>query len=501
MSQSMAPEPRMLRGLQKQSWSIHEAISELIDNSLGKIRGDASIIEVFHSPRKRILSVLDNGQGMEEVSKLFRLADTIGKSAGDIGQHGSGGTMALLYLFHDVTVWTMREGRVSTYTVNWPDVFEMRDWPTIPETWQRATASNTPAQLYQIGHGTFIRGQMLPTRRVTASNVRRDLSAIYSPALREGRTITWQTDQQDPVSLAAPFPVFGSGKAVDIELVLVTPRDDLFVRGKIGLIQDLPLDKSVVHVCGPHRVISRTKDFYSDPNGPEVFRVSGIGGWLELLDWPLSLTKDKIDDEPAYHRLREEIFSKIRPLLLELHETKQSIVLEGIAMDLSVALDNGIETTVRVEPPEPVEPHDHESGGRGESTTPDVKNDSVVPPPAGDDGEERKQPAAMRLDIGQKSDSDMAQRLCFAEEQGGSISVYVNSDHLIMQRALNEPVNRDFLAATALREVAAVLTERRDLLKRAFRPRLVRAVDAVDEDMQAGLIHRMLLDRMVEVGR
>lgn len=486
----------MLRALQNQNWSTHGALSEFVDNSFGEIRGNATRVEIFHHPRRHILSVLDNGRGMDWVGSLFRLADTVGRSARDIGEYGSGGTMALLYLFKDVSVWTLRGGKVGHYHVNWPDIFEMSDWPQIPETWERATANNTPEPLYRLGHGTFIRGQLLHARKVSPSNVRRDLAANYAPAVREGREVIWRGEGQEPVILATPLPSFDDGKVVNIDFVLATPSGaHLGVRGQIGVISDLPGERSLVHVGFRHRVIFRTKDFYSAPDGSEHFRVAGIAGWLDLVDgWRelLVVTKDRIADEPAYQRLREEIFRRIRPLLVDLQMAKQSLVFDEIAFELSAALDSEIKTTIHIEPPEPRTPPTEPSGkegGRGSDS-------KSAAPPESEEGPEREHLAAARLVIVQWDDLQMAQRLCFAEEQGGEIAVYINSEHPIMRRALDDPINRDFLATTVLREVASLLSDERALLERAFRPHLVRSIDRADEEVRVGLIHRMLLDRV-----
>ena len=108
-------KPAMLRSFAAMKWTVTGAISEMIDNSFGLGRGNASRCHVTYDPKQRRLTVLDNGVGMNpHVGKLFRFGDAIGRTPGDIGLYGSGGTMAILWLAEKVTVWTLRDGRVNS---------------------------------------------------------------------------------------------------------------------------------------------------------------------------------------------------------------------------------------------------------------------------------------------------------------------------------------------------------------------------------------------------
>jgi hemin uptake protein HemP len=47
--------------------------------------------------------------------------------------------------------------------------------------------------LFERGHGTLIKIHLLEGRTVKPAVVIRELSRLYSPGLRSGRTITWRT--------------------------------------------------------------------------------------------------------------------------------------------------------------------------------------------------------------------------------------------------------------------------------------------------------------------
>ena len=96
------PSPKLIRALRNQRWSVPGAISELVDNGFGSGRGDVTEVVVSWKGGRRgkgaTLTVMDNGRGMKALGMLFKLGETVGRSAGDIGIDGMGGTQALLYL-------------------------------------------------------------------------------------------------------------------------------------------------------------------------------------------------------------------------------------------------------------------------------------------------------------------------------------------------------------------------------------------------------------------
>ena len=101
------PRPSMLRGMQAQKWSVAGALSELVDNSFGPGRGNAAKVVITYSPKARTITVLDNGQGMEAIGRLFQLGSAPVRAPGDIGNYGFGGSFAVLWLARQVNIWTL----------------------------------------------------------------------------------------------------------------------------------------------------------------------------------------------------------------------------------------------------------------------------------------------------------------------------------------------------------------------------------------------------------
>src|SRR5215469_15378187 len=150
------PKPAMLRSVQNERWNVSGALAELLDNSFGPGRGNATTVTIFHDLTARTLTVLDNGRGMDAIGRLFQHGNSIGHSIGDIGEYGAGGTKALLWLASRVSIWTLREQMVQHDNVIWKNWFNLDsfDDANVSNDWRRSNSSNTPAELLAIGHGT-----------------------------------------------------------------------------------------------------------------------------------------------------------------------------------------------------------------------------------------------------------------------------------------------------------------------------------------------------------
>lgn len=90
---SIAPKPMFLLSIANKTWDVKGAVSELVDNSFGAQRGAARHVEITYDIVKRVLTVFDDGQGMDDIVKAFRLGDSAGLGPDDIGRYGCGGTM------------------------------------------------------------------------------------------------------------------------------------------------------------------------------------------------------------------------------------------------------------------------------------------------------------------------------------------------------------------------------------------------------------------------
>jgi hypothetical protein len=505
-SASTRPKPSMLRALQNQSWTVHGAIAELVDNSLGKGRGAATDVWLMWDPPTRVLTVLDNGVGMTALRDLFRLGETVGRTPTDIGEYGCGGTMALLYLASEVNIWTLRNGAVAHAHMRWNDHFEAKDFPEIPTTWKRATGRNTPASLWRNGHGTWIELKILKRRKVSESNIRRDLSALYAPAVRNGCTLQWVTSGQTVIDLSDPMT--GMENTQDFNLTLEVPGGDgirhLHVHGLVGTIKELPIERSRIAVSFHHRVIQWTRDCYSHSSGRKYPGV-GLCGWLHLDDsWQglLATTKDSIDDGEAWTVLMDAVFVRIEALLKQLQHEKQTLLLDGITLELQEMFADGKTPAPAlygepssdgpIEGPGDDEPGDGE-GGRGDrgSRGPRTRGDK----------EGGTSSMASVLEITYLSDAEMKGCLSkaavtFFRDDTTGVNAFINRDHGVIQIALEQhPVNRMCLATLVAQAVAYQVCIHPGVLKAWFGRRLAEYIENLESENRGPYVLRLLMDR------
>ena len=369
------PKPAFLLAMRNQRWTVQGALSELVDNGFGPGRGNASRVEIIHDTTNRVITVLDDGQGMESIGRLFQLGNTIGRCPGDIGLYGSGGTMAILWLASVVDVWSLKSGVVSHDSVDWLEQINRDTYPEISEDWKTATPANTPAPLLTLGHGTMIRIKLSRERTLIPSNIRRDLFKTYAPALRIGKKLVWATatkgKTQEEIFLADPLIMPDDpARLINFDLTLEVRDEHLTVFGSIGMIDDLPLSQSLVSVGYGARVITKTRDCYSSPDGSLKFDGTGIAGWIQLGDgWQpyLSTTKDAVNDQPVWDALMGHIFTQIRPLLEKVQENVFDLTFSDIAVNLEQAFNSQSKANIEVHYAKEFPPEDLPgTGGRGD---------------------------------------------------------------------------------------------------------------------------------------
>lgn len=511
---STRPKPSTLRALQNQPWTVHGAVAELVDNSFGQGRGAATQVTILWNAKTRLLEVLDNGIGMTLIRDLFRLGETVGRRPADIGEYGSGGTMALLYLASEVQIWTLRDGECASGSVRWQDWFTADDFPVVPTVWKRATGRNTPDSLWRKGHGTLIQLKVLPRRKVIDSQIRRDLSGLYAPAVRRGYTLRWINAGHDAIDLVDP--IVKLQQSVEFDLVLEVPAADDAVRhfrvtGAIGTIDDLPIERSRVAVSFHHRVIQWTRECYSHSSGRKYPGV-GVCGWIHLDDsWQglLSTTKDCIDDSTVWDVLMDAVFERIEPLLRKLEHEKKTLLLEQIALELSELFDGQRK-------PDPASYGDLsnegpiEGPGKGQSGTgPGGRTADGGSRARHEPGEIAGGTAALvsKLEVLFMTDGEMDQQLSRAEvefRRDGTTGVraFVNRDHNIIKVAMEQhPVNRMAFAILVGYAVAGQIVIHPGILEAWFGRKLAQWIEGMKPEHRSPSVLRLIMDRFKDMPR
>lgn len=497
------PKPSFLRGLQHQNWTVAGALSELVDNSLGSGRGDARRVLIDHDVTKRTLTVCDDGRGMDHVGRLFQLGNTIGRSVGDIGEYGSGGTMAILWLSSEVEVFTLKDGVLAKHRRNWSKQFKAESFFDVPDRWIKSTPANTPVQLLDCGSGTMIVCHLLKERSFYPQNVIRDLQNNYAPGLRSNKKIYWRTIKKgqlvDSRELSEPYPELRD--SITFDFVIDTGREHLGVVGEAGIVDELPYNQSRISIGYAHRVICRTRDCYQS-DADERYTGTGVCGWIDLGEgWQpyLSTTKDAINDGPIWDALMEHLYAELKPLLQKVQSTSFRILFNDLQLALQTSLndlsDLKAEDWVEEIPVDitvcPVPAPNPESGVLPPRPEPETEG-SENP---GEDLE-GKIPAQSQIIVVEQTDKEMSGTLCSAEIDGPDVIAQVNREHPWVEEAMKaKPVNRKALVYMIVREIASAISDRVEVQKKLFPSKMFRLLQGMEDGHRERHITRFLLDK------
>jgi len=515
----VTPKPAMLRGERAMKWFTSGAAAELADNSFGPGRGNADTIWFDWDQKNQILTVLDNGRGMDSIGRLFQLGNTIGVSPNDIGLYGSGGTKALLWLAEIVEIWSLRDGKVQHDVVEWDEWIKAKNFDDlgVSDEWVKASLANTPTELFELGHGVMIRMTLDGAKRkINPSHMRRDLALLYAPGLRKGKKLFWRTRKGatvvDETWLTDPFARDAAPHSRRFDFTIEHETKDgkvhhLPVRGVVYYDKTTTQTASVLHVGFGFRRMFTTRDCY---HGVDGVRRTGIGvyGYIDLgHGWQsfLAVTKDGINNAYLYERLMAYLFQQIKPLLEKADSETIDIELEDIALGLQAALQWSPSAKIEVSA----------SKGKGfkrEGEDGGIPPDEPQPGPKRDDdanvadpkGERKtKQPPAVSLMITREDDSVMERNLCRAAIEGTEknlqIMITVNEDHAAVQEALvAKPINRIALNFLVIAELAAVLMEKDDgrLVKAMLGQEWETIEDRDDGHDRVRLLTRLLMNRV-----
>jgi hypothetical protein len=510
------PKPAMLRSVQNERWNVSGALAELLDNSFGPGRGNATAVTIFHDLAARTLTVLDNGRGMDAIGRLFQHGNSIGHSIGDIGEYGAGGTKALLWLASRVSIWTLRDQMVQHDRVVWKNWFNLDsfDNANVSNDWRRANSTNTPPELLAIGHGTLIRMHLLPTRSLRVNNIVRDLARFYSTGLRKGRHISWVTcrkgtPENTTTELADPFATPSEhSRAFNFDLVLEHRGEHLPVRGSVTLDENTPQSESRVQIGFGYRMIRATNECFQSRDGKEKYAGIGVSGWLDLGEgWQpyLSTAKDAIDDAPLYGALMDHVFQSIKPLLKEAERKSFSVQFDDLALGLERALNSRAGDIVVKVGTEPGFPPPNPDSDPNPDPDPNPNPDpnalpKILVPDVKTGDTEQKVAPSLAITIYQEGDAALEGTLCQAELRGNDIFVAVNRDHTFVQEALKvRPVNRMALNVMIVNELAQAIVEVDDgvLIKKIFHRDVASAIYGIEHNHhRSRIVARRLIDRV-----
>jgi hypothetical protein len=410
--------------------------------------------------KRRIITLTDDGRGIEDISALFTLGKGAPEGGDDIGRYGMGGSEALLWLADKVTVRTILDGRSSGATVNWKACVAKEEFPTIDITWRTPSAAAIPLELMSIGHGTSIRihlhpGHRLPNDGTQRSALRTPLSRLFAPGLRAGRRIVWNGEELQPYSPGL------ADDAVNFPVSVRTEQGELLTGKVVAGACDVSLENSKLAVTYSYRVVEETRDAFQDYQG------GGVAGWIALgEEWRryLTTTKDGFANENLRNELMAAVAAGMAPLLHKLRKQRASSMFAQIAVKLEATLGGLFK--VGVEGAERADQNQEESEPAPEEE-PSVER---FPDREGQGQEHREheEGGATEIQIQHGTDAELDGRLVAVSlAPGRPIVATVNAEHPHIITALEkQPVNQMLLVAFIVGELSKELVKAPPLLIR-----------------------------------
>jgi hypothetical protein len=430
MLKEIIAKPRILLSERNKDWTAVGALCELIDNSLGADRGNAEQVEIKWDKRKRILTIHDNGRGMEQVSYLFGLGDGTAGTNKDIGRYGQGGSAALLWLADQVKVWTVRDGE-RAYTAQ--DFRTMLDgeqcrWPMVDDRWVRATPGNVPAPLNGYSSGTMIQIKMRDRLRFYPAPVQKELSKLYAAGMRAGRNIIWTDVQAETSEQLQPW------NPVDViwEKPFTVEVNGMTANVMVCVGDSIKQTDAGMSVTFGHRQIKKTRDPLGTYDGGKVY------GWIDLgPEWHpyLSNNKTTITDAELWDALMKKVNDGLADVLALLDQQAKNDFVAKLNLEI-----NNLNLGALVKPQsQPKDDEDLDDDDEDDNAEDDDKPKPLRPK------KPKKPEGGIQIDV--KESTDLDGRVIFSTIHPGiGVTVLVDPDSEVIQQAReSKPINMQWM--------------------------------------------------------
>lgn len=295
MPSLITPSLHSLEGMKFQRLKWHDAIAELVDNSL-----DAGATEITIDVRNRHLIVIDNGCGITDVVKAATVGGREDHTSTQSGRYGVGLKDTWLYLSNRLRIVSRTKATESRIA------FDTKKFVQIDGRWMgpdpHVTPNNTGKTGTTIDIGPWYDED--PRRKPPSEECFQSLQKTFTPAVESGACrIDVYIDGKKPVPLKpVKLPEFERG--VQSSFVI----DGKPVAINIGIVAgECALPLSDFWLISGHRMIEEACYGKGDYEGARVIGTITLGkGW--------GLTRNKTSVE-GIEAVSAEVFRRIEPLL------------------------------------------------------------------------------------------------------------------------------------------------------------------------------------------
>jgi hypothetical protein len=278
----ISPDTSVIESYRQSNLSWYERFGEFIDNAF-----DAKATQVRIRVASDTIHIMDDGVGCSDPLVMVRLGGRSQHKGKTLGRYGIGIKDAAISTANVLEVDTTHDGVWRQLKVDWLSIQESNDW-NIPEP--------TVTAVDKLASGTKIRLSGL-VGKVPAKTDRQAiidrLSMIYTPAIRQGRSIvfTWPSDTTPTPVPEFKWPILERERQAGIEV------GGKLARVRLGLIPEgSSFRQSGLVLAHHYRVIQYGKKQGLSVNGRTLPR---LFGWVDLdgMRWKLSKNKTGLDQD------------------------------------------------------------------------------------------------------------------------------------------------------------------------------------------------------------
>jgi hypothetical protein len=317
----LTPNPHVLHAMMNSPLSWHHGLAELIDNSYD--HGGATRVEIRINGN--IVSVVDDGKGVDDVTACFRYGDHRVSKREGISRYGVGAKDVWHAMANIMCVTSIRNGIKTTASADCEKMaghsFAMDDPVVEP-------CNSAP--------GTMIELHLRKGKQKPRDEAIEKLSWMFTPGLRKGLQIVISKRSGQSVNKKALKPV-------ELPLLNDVVESNFDIDGKgvyirIGIVADgHKMVNGPFWLIRQHRIISGSG--LGIKNG---YGCKRVGGEIHLgKEWSLAKHKDSLTEDSD--RLRDAIFERIEPVLKKADSIAETFESAALRNDLAEMLDAAIE--------------------------------------------------------------------------------------------------------------------------------------------------------------
>ena len=313
----ITPSPSLIESIRKQNLPWHIILGEMIDNAF-----DAAAKEVVICFEKKRMTCRDDGDGCADVSRILTLGDRRDHKTTELGRYGIGAKDAAISAAGAIKIDTTCKGIRSTISCDWNRLEKQAVWkiddPIVATT---DRVSGTLLVLDPLRSDRIHNEQTLINR----------LSMLYSPAIRQGRSIKIQFSAKKPLTVIPEFRFPQLEHQVTADLCV----DDKKAKVTLGIVPDgQVVEHSGLIISYGWRVIkTESRVGLGDQPTPGLFGLIELGsGW--------ELTKNKNNIICSLEELGRQIAVACEETIAIASSRAQDVVFDGISSDINAALES-----------------------------------------------------------------------------------------------------------------------------------------------------------------